>query len=32
LLAFSAARGARSARRGGGAASGIKVHVFYKQY
>lgn len=32
LLAFSAARGARSARRGGGPASGIKVHVFHKQY
>ena len=32
LLAFSAARGARIARRRRGSASGIKVHVFHKQY
>jgi hypothetical protein len=32
LLAFSVARGARSARRGPRRASGIKVHVSYKQH
>jgi len=32
LLAFSAARGARIARRRRGPASGIKVQVFHEQY